>query len=336
VIVGYRQQWVEKRYTSDNSVVPGSGHYESVPIHTPKLERCAIGALRPIGPTGTFGSAIKAAGNMMSGQSLESAATNAARELPPPGLRLLGSYTSAGGLRVEFESESAMVECGEAHVAEPYLVEHAGGAVQVRFPKNSQPFALSVEPSGGLSGNGTVEIAGRVVTGSRADGGIAYAPRVARCGLGSAAASNTASGTGTATSGHGELQIQSGLPAQPGYPNQLNGATFYMLKDSFSNLLAQNGFLPLRGSVIQSWGTACNQRLPDCTKGNQIRQSAVVGQTKFDLYGKAAVPALSPGTYHLFGWTQIERKHLVWDLAVEVKPGTNKLLLDTRNAESVQ
>jgi hypothetical protein len=177
------------------------------------------------------------------------------------------------------------------------------------------------------------------VSGSRADGGIAYAPRVARCSLGNGpapSAMTAASAGGQAANGNGELQILSGIPAQPGYPNRLNGATFYMLKDSFAHLLAQNGFRPVNGSMIQSWGTACNKQLPECGKGNQIRQNAVVSQTKFDIDGKAALPGLSPGTYHLFGWTQIERKHLVWDVAVEVKPGANKLVLDARNAETVQ
>lgn len=49
VIVGYRTLWVEQRRVSDNSVVPGTGHEERVPIYEPRTVSCGFASLRATG-----------------------------------------------------------------------------------------------------------------------------------------------------------------------------------------------------------------------------------------------------------------------------------------------
>ena len=101
----------------------------------------------------------------------------------PPGLRLAGMYSGQDALRIEFREDSATVECGEAHVADAYVVQENAGQISVRIQNGGTPFALSLQPNGTLVGSGTIDVAGRVVTGSRGDA-ITYAPRNARCAIG--------------------------------------------------------------------------------------------------------------------------------------------------------
>jgi hypothetical protein len=107
----------------------------------------------------------------------------------PPGLRLAGMYASQTGPRIEFREDSATVECGEAHVAEPYVVQDANGQISIRIQNGAAPFALSLQPNGTLVGSGAIDVAGRVVTGSTANA-LTYASRAARCSIGTLTARN--------------------------------------------------------------------------------------------------------------------------------------------------
>ena len=75
------------------------------------------------------------------------------------------------------------MECGEAHVADAYVVQENAGQISVRIQNGGTPFALSLQPNGTLAGSGTIDVAGRVVTGSSGDA-ITYASRNARCAIG--------------------------------------------------------------------------------------------------------------------------------------------------------
>jgi len=107
----------------------------------------------------------------------------------PAGLRLAGMYAGQSGLRIEFREDSATVECGEAHVAEPYVVQDANAQVSVRIQNGAAPFVLSLQPNGTLVGSGTIDVAGRVVTGST-ENALTYASRSARCVIGTLTAKN--------------------------------------------------------------------------------------------------------------------------------------------------
>jgi len=62
----------------------------------------------------------------------------------------------------------------------PYDVENAGGALKLKIRNPVGPFVLLMKSDGSLAGSGTVNVAGRVVTGSNGDN-ITYAPRNASC-----------------------------------------------------------------------------------------------------------------------------------------------------------
>jgi hypothetical protein len=177
IITGYRRYTEYERRVSDNTIVPGSEHLVSVPIYGPKLERCGIGALRSTGPVvsdSLLNTLLAAASGDPSGSKLKTT---------PAGPRMSGSYESSGGMKIQFATEGAVLDCGEAHVARPYTVENAASAVRVLIDNGGVPLALTLQPDGTLAGAGTAEVAGRVVSGSTPNG-IAFAPRNTRCPVG--------------------------------------------------------------------------------------------------------------------------------------------------------
>jgi len=97
---------------------------------------------------------------------------------------MAGMYAGQqGAVRIEFREDSTTVECGEAHVAEAYVVQDNAGQISVRMQNGATPFALSLQPNGTFVGSGTIDVAGRVVTGSTGDA-ITYASRNTHCTVG--------------------------------------------------------------------------------------------------------------------------------------------------------
>jgi hypothetical protein len=158
--------------------VPTAPTYRAPTVVTaPKTERCTAGVM-PGSPLATLSNL---AGNMLD--------PSGKRPLAPVGLRMHGTYAAqGGGLSIEFRSDTATVECGEAHAAEPYTVQFSGGQTLITLQNAGAPFTVQLEPNGTLVGSGTVDVSGRVVTGSRGNE-ITYAPRNARCTMGTLAPS---------------------------------------------------------------------------------------------------------------------------------------------------
>jgi hypothetical protein len=168
---------VSEQVTSTSYEPTPSQPSAPVAVTAPKTERCSVGIL-PGTPSVKLSAALV--------ELLDSSQKAPAQ---PMGLRMSGTYAGQGGLSIEFRGDSATVECGPAHVAMPYTVEIAGGQVVVKVLNRSTPFTLQMQSDKTLSGSGTIDVAGRVVTGSRGDE-ILYAPKNARCTLGSLTAKN--------------------------------------------------------------------------------------------------------------------------------------------------
>jgi hypothetical protein len=146
---------------------------QAPPPTAPKTERCNAALLPPTGAGGGVSDLLT--------QAFGTQPSKVAR--PSPGLRLAGTYAGPSGLRIEFREDSATVECGQAHVAEAYAVQDSGGQISVKIQNGATPFTLSLQPNGTLIGSGSIDVAGRVVTGST-ENAITYAPRSAHCAIG--------------------------------------------------------------------------------------------------------------------------------------------------------
>jgi len=172
IIVGYRRVWMQ-RY-NNGAPVPGGGYWDNEPIYAPKIERCTIGAFAPAPPPAPDKNPLTAG---------LTSAMNSVIPQGPTGLRMSGHYAGQGGLALEFAADSVVLDCGAAHVKQPYTVENAATQIVVNVKNDGSPFSLAFQPNGALTGSGVTDIAGRVVTGST-DNALTFAPKNARCAIG--------------------------------------------------------------------------------------------------------------------------------------------------------
>src|SRR5678816_3356801 len=89
----------------------------------------------------------------------------------------MGGTYAGGGLQVEFRSTSAVLDCGAAHVMRPYEVQNAVDRVVIIVRNGGVPLNLTLRPDGELVGSGTVDVAGRLVTGTT-DSAVTFAPHL--------------------------------------------------------------------------------------------------------------------------------------------------------------
>ena len=97
-------------------------------------------------------------------------------------MRLNGTYSVAGGLKIEFRDDSATLECNTALSSEGYAVVPEGSQLVVKFQHSTGPLSLILQPNGTLTGSGSIDVNGRKIYRSQT-GDIAYTPQNARCTL---------------------------------------------------------------------------------------------------------------------------------------------------------
>jgi len=178
IIVGYNdvfmQQYIDGVPQAGGSCAGRCGYWVHEPIYGPKTERCTIGS---------FAQAPSGAPDKSNLINSLTSAIDTVMHTGPSGLRMTGKYTNAAGLELEFEDDGVTIDCGAAHVKQAYVVENAASQLMVTVKNGAAPFTLAVQQNGTLSGSGNAEVAGRVVTGAT-DTAITYAPRTARCAIG--------------------------------------------------------------------------------------------------------------------------------------------------------
>ncbi len=280
----------------------------------------------------------------------------------PPGLRMHGIYAAQTGFNVEFFPESVIVACGDPARAYPYQIVANGAQMAVKVNDPSHPLLLNMQSDGTLDpGTGPYLVHGRRISGQNDDGDFTFAPLETTCNLGvlapGAAAppppatmtASKASGpagvarpasmpAGAVTPGNAVLVIASGLPsAAPSGPNPLAGRAFVLLRDSFDNVLTKAGFpVPAGIAPYRAMVAACSQKSPDCQTAASAINAASAAGVRTDATGKATFAGVAPGTYFLMGATPSNGQMLLWDVRVELRPGSNTLSLDARNSAPVK
>lgn len=278
----------------------------------------------------------------------------------PPGLRMHGAYGGTGGISVEFYPESAVVACGEAAHASPYVVQVSGTQPIIKIEDPGHPIVLSMKPDGELdSGSGPYEVHGRTITGKNDNGDFSFAPLNMTCNLGvlKSGAAPAAPPAATAVATHGAagnpgapvisvpnaplgnavLTIVSGFPTQPNALNPLAGFPYTLLRDSFANALTGAGIqVPQGTSAFKLLGTTCQTRTPQCQKMLDVWKSDAISAARGDFTGKAILPGVPPGTYYLTFALRYNNQPILWDLKLDLKAGANSVTLDQRNATPVK
>jgi len=330
--------------TNDStSYQPGTTTY-SGPSYAAKTETCSTAILKSAGKTQV--DALKGLTESMLGG--ESAPPT------PPGLRMHGAYAAPTGFSVEFFPESAILGCEQAARAYPYSVLANGRQAVVEVDAPGHPVVMALKPDNSLDpGSGQYEVQGRRIAGQNADGDFVFTPLNQTCALGvlkpgpiptapspSLMASANTSGTGMPTNrtatGDAVLSM-SAFPSQPGAANPLTGHPVFLLKDSFNDVLTKNGMRPPAGRTpMQGWDLACQRALPQCAQALAGLQPYMAAVVKIDPSGKATFLGVPAGSYYVFGTTHANHLALSWDVRMDLKSGTNSLVLDQKSAETLQ
>jgi hypothetical protein len=350
VITGYRHYWVQKRYAADNTIVPGSAHEESEPIYADKTERCTVGTMTPVVISG---SAAPMGGPI--GEMLGAVADKfVSRSIGP---RMTGEFGSPSGLTADFSDDFVVLDCGQAHIKQPYTVESTANQILVHVQNSGGPFTIAVGPDNTLRGSGSTTVNGRLVTGMRGDD-VTYTPRTERCEVGSLApASGTTSNAVAAAPPAAAAQTtvapvssaRTAAPAPSGGnaalavnarlgtgASPLAGQWFGLLNESIETIFRKAGVQPAKGSsAVQAWMELCKNKSPQCQQAMQSTGPYRVGKAQFDAGGKASLTGLASGTYYVLASARFNGHLLLWNERVDVKPGTNAVVLEPANAVPV-
>lgn len=283
----------------------------------------------------------------------------------PPGIRMHGIFAASTGFSVQFFPESAILGCGpDAARAYPYTVAAEGTNAVVNINAPDKPLKLVLRSDGSLdpAGSGPYQVHGRTVTGQDDNDNFTFAPLEQTCNLALLTPSKTIpSSGGTASTmlasgarasspdpatlstpnnvlGNATLSIASGLPAQSGAPNPLAGHPYVLLRNSYANALAKGGVsVPPGMSPYKYVATACGPaRTPDCQKIIQAINASAASGVRADATGRGTFPGVPPGTYYLMISARVNNQGFTWDYAVQLKPGSNSITLDTSNATPIR
>jgi hypothetical protein len=159
VITGYQDGIAGTKDLRTNTPVPGTVHAVHNPIYAAKTVSCGVGSMSP-GAIDLPDSAPFAFTGMNPAVMLFPDPATAQRN-EAPGPRVIGSYASAGGLKIVFRDTGAIIDCSQAHIASTYQVASTASGVAITVKNGSAPFTLALQPDGSLTGLSTVTISGR-------------------------------------------------------------------------------------------------------------------------------------------------------------------------------
>ncbi len=165
-----------------------TGASTKTPNYGPDTESCKVGTLTPgpatapdQGMVADLTSALSLMPSLFGGTPDSSAP---AQNLIAPGPRMVGTYTSAGRLKIQFSDAAAVIDCAQAHVMALYDVSNQGGAATIAVKNGSSPFGLILQRSGTLTWPGAATINGKLMTALDSDGNPVLTPTSASCQVG--------------------------------------------------------------------------------------------------------------------------------------------------------
>ena len=347
IIVGY---FTSTHY--ENGVATGT---TSTPDYRPAMGRCVVGALvKPPNPP-SMPSAAQSASDGSAIGALTGMIGSFVPDAGEVGLRMTGKY-GGGNLLLDFSGNSLVLDCGQAHVRQPYTVENTSNALLVHVQNSAGPFTLAVQPDNSLRGAGSTTVNGRLVSGMSGDN-VTFAPHSETCDVGTfrpktgatptasvatappapaaPAASAPVASVPSATGGTSiKLTIISSFP---GGANPLAGATVALMSERFDTLLRKVG-APIAadvtpGKALQAYAANCFPPR-SCPAYATAMHPYYVVKGNFDNTGRVVLTAQVPaGTYYVFCSAKGPNGAYVWDVPGQLKVGENTVTLTAANAE---
>jgi hypothetical protein len=145
-------------------------------------------------------------------------------------------------------------------------------------------------------------------------------------------------GSVTSQTGNAVLSVASGLPTQAGTVNPLAGKGVALFKESFGGFLKRRGMFQgppgstIKQSPLAVWAYACQTGSPACQQALYEMRPNSVAETRMDQNARATLPSVPAGTYYLYTIAVHNKQFLVWDLRVDLKPGSNSIVLTQANS----
>ena len=165
-----------------------TGASTRTPNYGPDTETCKVGTLLP-GPATAPDQGMMAdlAGVLDMMPSLfggDPGGSTSKQLLIAPGPRMVGTYTGAGGLKIQFSDAAAVIDCAQAHVMAPYDVSNQAGTATIAVKNGTSPIGLVLQASGTLTGSGSATVNGKLMSALDADGNPVLTPTSASCAVG--------------------------------------------------------------------------------------------------------------------------------------------------------
>ena len=336
-----------------NGVATGT---TSTPDYAPAMARCVIGSLA-MPPNPKPASAVAQPAN---DSGILGLLTGVVSTISPDsgevGLRMTGKY-GGGRLLLDFSGNSLVLDCGQAHIRQPYTVENTPNAFLIHVQNSGGPFTLALQPDNTLLGAGSTKVNGKLVTGMNGDN-VTFAPHSESCDVGmlrpQAGATVTASvanaspapasvagssavpvsATSAASAGGMRLSINTSFPNSP---KLLAGHIVFLMRDRFDNVMRKSGApIPTGatpGNAYTAWVANCTPP-KDCSAINRVMAPYFIGQGKLDDEGKTIMLA-PPGSYFVLVSGHNANGYAVWNLPITLRAGDNAMTLTASNAELV-
>jgi hypothetical protein len=176
VITGYNDGVAGMKNTATNTPVPGTVRVVHDPIYAAKTATCAVGTMSPGQIDAPSGDAYNDVAMMFPGnQTVQNSEV--------PGARLVGTFAGAGGLKIEFQSTGAVIDCAQAHVVSLYQIASTPSGVTITLKNGSSPFTLTLQSNGSLTGSGSAKVDARLVSGQNGSA-FTFTPVSASCAIG--------------------------------------------------------------------------------------------------------------------------------------------------------
>lgn len=351
IIVGY---FTQTHY--ENGVATGT---TSTPDYRPAIGRCVVGSLaKPPNPK-PAPVAAQAANDSSPIGVLTGVLGTFAPDAGEVGLRMTGKY-GGGQLLLDFSGNSLVLDCGQAHVRQPYTVENTSNALLINVQNSGGPFTLALQPDNSLRGAGSTTVNGRLVTGMNGDN-VTFAPHSETCDVGTfrpktgatpttsvatappapapvAPAASSPAASAPAAAGGTSIKITI-VSSFPGGANPLAGAVVALMSERFDTLLRKVG-APIAadvtpGKALQAYAANCFPPR-SCPAYATAMHPYYLVKGNFDTAGRVVLMAqVPPGTYYVFCSAKAPNGAFVWDVPLELRVGENTITLTPGNAELI-
>jgi hypothetical protein len=368
IIIGYHTvtttQMINGARAAPNQCNGPCQTISQVPDYAPKTERCSIASFAPPPPSPPA-SAAKSQDAGIFGALTSMMGTIAPTS--EPGLRMAGKFSSSTGLLLDFGGDAVTLDCGPAHVKQPYAVENSPAQLVIHVQNNGGPFTLAVAPDNTLRGSGSTTVNGRLVSGMNGDN-VTFSPRSEHCNVGTftsgatasstSIASNSATSAGPAAAPAAYASSPSAAPIAPtstpsvrasmrvlitsefpSGPNPLIGQSVIVMRKPIDQVLRELG-IPVPpnatpGQAMQTFAATC--RTSDCRPIFSGLNSYSVTAVKLDSTGKAVLSAqAATGPYFIYAIVRVPNgPSYVWDIPTNLSAGDNTITLTAANAELI-